>query len=219
MEEVSEWSLNVDSNKHLRSGPDSVSLALSDGFYHWSVAKGCGQRCGLHMVTASYCSRVERESTSTLWVTFFLCELSVDRCLGVHADKTSEIQNASIALDCGWYVTVKKVFSHCQLPDKIIISHVWVQPKLPLTWALLQNLVTNLNACLIKNIQISLPTWSKWLTETMRGEQDFLKKHKWSVLNWLQFWSFSLTLVLIDWIVSIQFIYFHHFSPQREKNK
>ena len=31
---------------------------------------------------------------------------------------------ALILFRSGWYVTVKQVFSPCQLPDKIIISHV-----------------------------------------------------------------------------------------------
>lgn len=84
-----------------------------------------------------------RESMSTLSVTFFVCDLPADRWLSVHADKTFyEIQNVSIAHDCGWYVTVKQVFSPRQLHGKIIISHVWVQPRLPLTLAQFQILVT-----------------------------------------------------------------------------
>lgn len=148
--EVSEWSLNVDLNKHLWSGPDSVSLALSDGFL---PLKCCKRLRPVLWPSHGDCILLLKswERVCLLFQSHFLCVnyLLTDACVYMRTKRLLKFRMCSIAHDCGWYVTAKQVFSPCQLPDKIIISHVWFGIKSPLTLALFQNLVTYLIACLI----------------------------------------------------------------------
>lgn len=61
--------LNEASNKHLWSGPDSMSSNLSDGFRRWSVAKLAGGTVAFSR-WLSYCSGELRESMCNLLVAF-----------------------------------------------------------------------------------------------------------------------------------------------------
>lgn len=187
MEEVSEWSLNVDSNKHLWSGPDWVSSALSLMVFTTEVlqkaaASTVAFRWWLFLIVQEL-----RYYVYTLWLTlwvfvrvnYMLTDARV--CKWVSFRRARYVWNIFWNSECEHHsclqmprigMRLSSKYFHLVSYWKIIIRSLR-STKAAYNFSSASKPSEPLTAYLIQNIQISNHTRNKWLilTEEIWGEQ------------------------------------------------